>query len=80
MVDEQRERVKRKLNLIFHNVVESTKPDGIARKNDDINFIKTLLHDHIGIEPSISDALRIGKKSDKTRLLKVSVSSTQEPS
>ena len=80
VVDEQREREKRKLNLIFHNVAESTKPDGMARKNDDISFIKTLLHDHIGIEPSISNALRIGKKSDKTRLLKVSVSSTQEKS
>ena len=32
MVDEQREREKRKLNLIFHNVAESTKSDGTARK------------------------------------------------
>ena len=81
VVDEQREREKRKLNLIFHNVAESTKLDGIARKNDDIDFIKALLHDHIGIDPTISTALRIGKKSsDKTRLLKVSVSSTQEKS
>ena len=40
IVDEQNEREKRKLNLIFHNVAESAKPDGAARKNDDINFIK----------------------------------------
>ena len=77
VVDEQRERDKHKLNLIFHNVAESTKPDGTARKNDDINLIKTLLHDYIGIDPSISNAIRIGKKRDKTR---VSVSSTQEKS
>lgn len=81
VVDEQREREKRKLNLIFHNVAESTKPDGIARKDDDINFIKVLLHEYISIDPTISNAIRIGKKSsDKTRLLKVSVSSTQEKS
>ena len=81
VVDEQRDREKRKLNLIFHNVVESTKPDGSARKNDDINFVKDLLHDYIGIDPTISNAIRIGKKSDdKTRLLKVSVSCTQEKS
>ena len=42
VVDEQREREKQKLNLIFHNVVESTKPDGTARENDDINFIKAI--------------------------------------
>ena len=62
-------------------MVKSTKPDGIARKNDNINFVKDLLHDYIGIDPTISSAIRIGKKSDdKTRLLKVSVSCTQEKS
>lgn len=74
VVDEQREREKQKLNLIFHNVAESTKPDGIAGKDYDINFIKVLLHDYIGIDPTISNAIRIGKKSsDKTRLLKVRI-------
>ena len=43
VVDEQRDREKHKLNIIFHNVAKSTKPDGTARKNDDINFIKILL-------------------------------------
>ena len=33
-VDEQREKEKHKLNLIFHNVAEFTKPNGTARKND----------------------------------------------
>ena len=61
-------------------MVKSTKPDGIARKNDNINFVKELLHDYIGIDPTISNAMRIGKKSDdKTRLLNV-ISFTQEKS
>ena len=60
-------------NYNYYTIYGPTLED--ARKE-----VRTLLHDHIGIEPSISNALRNGKKSDKTRLLKVSVSSTQEKS
>ena len=66
-------REKRKLNLIFHNVAESTRPHSNARKNDDIVYIKILLHDYIGIDPSISNVLHIGKKVTKPGFLKVSI-------
>ena len=52
-----------------------------CQKNDDINFIKSLLHDYIGFDPNVSNATRIGKKSsDKVRLLRVSVPTIQEKS
>ena len=54
-------------------MAESTKPDGIVRKNDDIDFIKALLHDYIGIDPTISTAKNLVTKPD-------SYSSTQEKS
>ena len=61
VVDEQREREKRKLNLILHNVPESTKQSGPERKADDISKVEKLLHDHLGINPTISNAISLGK-------------------
>ena len=58
VVDEQREREKRKLNLVLHNVPESTKQSGPERKADDISKVEKLLHDHLGINPTISNAIR----------------------
>ena len=80
VVDEQREREKRKLNLVLHNVPESTKQSGPEKKADDISKVEKLLHDHLGINPTISNAIRLGKKSDRPRLLKISVATIQEKS
>jgi len=80
VVDEQRERDKRKLNLILHNVPESAKQSGPERKADDISTINGLLHQHLDFNPTISNAIRLGKKSDRPRLLKVSVATIQEKS
>ena len=80
VVDEQREREKRKLNVIIHNVSESTKETGPERKADDIAAVNGLLHKHLGISPTISNAIRLGKKSDRPQLLKISVALMQEKS
>ena len=77
VVDEQRECEKRKLNLVLHNVPESTKQSGPERKADDISKVEKLLHDYLGINPTISNAIRLGKKSDRPRLLKISVATIQ---
>jgi len=79
-VGEQRERDRRKLNLIFHNVSESAKQRGPERKVDDISTINGLLHQHLGHSPTISNALHLGKKADWPRLLKISVTTIQEKS
>ena len=78
VVYEQRERDRRKLNLIFHNVPESVKKSGPERKADDINMINGLLHQHLGYSPAISNALCLGEKADRPRFLKVSVTMIQE--
>ena len=42
--------------------------------------VEKLLHDHLGINPTISNAIRLKKKSDRPRLLKISVATIQEKS
>ena len=68
VVDEQREREKRKLNLVVHNVPESTKQSGPERKADDISKDDKLLHDHLGINSTISSAIRLGKSPIDLRM------------
>ena len=80
VVDEQCEQEKRKLNLIFHNIRESTKENGPSRKADDIATIATMLQNCVGIKVTVTNAFRLGKTSDRPRLLKVSVSSIHEKS
>ena len=80
VVDEQRERDRRRLNLIFHNVPESAKQSGPERKADDVNMINGLLHQHLGYSPTVSNALHLGKKADRPRLLKLTVTTIQEKS
>ena len=36
LVAEQKEKEKRQLNIIMHNLEESSAPDGLTRKQDDI--------------------------------------------
>ena len=81
LVEEQHEREKRKLNIIIHNVPESTKDDPAARKNDDIAVVTDLFQKHMKIKSTINKAVRIGKKdSSKSRLLKLTVSNIDEKS
>ena len=63
VVDEQREREKRKLNVIIHNVSESTTETGPERKADNIATVNSLLHEHLGISPTISNAIFTWGKS-----------------
>ena len=80
VVDGQRERDRRRLNLIFHNVPESAKQSGPERKADNIKMINGLLHQHLGYSPTVSNTLCLGKKADRPRLFKVTVTKIQEKS
>ena len=66
--------------MIIHNVSESTKETGLERKAGDIATVNSLLHENLGISPTISNAIRLGKKSDRPQLLKISVALMQEKS
>lgn len=84
IVKEQNEKEKRHLNLVLHNVPESTKEEANARKQEDINRISSLFTKQLGVKASISNAIRIGKKSKESeenkrpRLLKITVSNNEE--
>ena len=79
LFNEQKERERRELNLIVHNMLESTASEGAGRKKDDIMKVTSVMKDNIKVKPTISNAIRLGKKgSDKPRLLKITVSSIEE--
>ena len=78
IVREQNEKEKRQLNLVLYNVPESVKDEAHARKQDDIDRVSSLLDSYLGVKASINNAIRIGKKKEKPRLLKITVGSLQE--
>ena len=79
LFNEQKERERRELNLIVHNMLESTASEGAGRKKDDIMKVTSVMKDNIKVKPTISNAIRLGKKgSDKPCLLKITVSSIEE--
>lgn len=77
---EQKEKEKRQLNVIVHNLVEPTASEGANRKKDDIKKCSSVFQSYLGSQVSITNAIRLGKKTDKPRLLKLTLSSTQEKS
>ena len=77
-INEEKEKSKRKLNLIVHNLAESSKDDGAARKQDDITSVLKICQQYMGMSVKIERAFRLGKHGEKPRLLKISVTSEQE--
>ena len=77
-ISEQKEKEKRQLNLILHNIEESKEEDPQTRKRDDIKKATSLFTKCLGVETLVTNAIRIGKKCDRARLLKVFVSSLQD--
>ncbi|XP_065911357.1 uncharacterized protein [Dysidea avara] len=75
---EEKEKEKRRQNLIVHNVPESNLTEAHARKKEDIQNLTTLFNQYIGVSASITNAIRIGKQGNKPRLIKVSLSSREE--
>ena len=66
------------MNIIVHNVKESTAEDGSTRKQQDIEVVTSLFQQHLDISPSISRAFCLGQKHQKPRPLKITVSSDAE--
>ena len=74
---EEKERSKRQLNLIIHNLDEAASDDAQTRKDQDTQKVSEIFK-HLGTKASVNNAIRLGKKGDKKRLLKVTVSSDKE--
>ena len=80
-VAEQKEREKRELNLVLHNVPKSTAPGGSTRKQEDIAKISGIFDEYADVKPTIKNAIRLGKKdTNKSRSQKITVGSTQKKS
>ena len=76
LLSEEKEKERRKLNLIFHKILESTSEDPLERKAHDIEQINFVLEHYVKVDTQVISAVRLGKKdSEKTRLLKVDVPS-----
>ena len=78
IVSEEKEREKRKLNLIIHNYPEPTSTDYQARKKEDIEYISILLNKYVNVPTTITNAIRIGKQCDRPRLTKITVSTIEK--
>ena len=84
-LNEEKERSKRRLNVIIHNVEESSAENGIARKEQDVQKVKLIFDEYMGVKSNIANALRIGKKGEpgpnvKPRLLKVALATEHDKS
>ena len=75
---EQKEKEKRRLNIIVHNIEESSAEDGKTRKTHDVERCADLFRTYLGATVTTDKAFRLGKRSSKPRLLKISLSSDQE--
>jgi len=64
-LNEEKEKQKRRLNIIIHNTPESTSEDGLTRKNHDIGFVNKLCQTQFNTEVSVTKAFRLGKKGAK---------------
>lgn len=60
-IQEMHSREDRKLNLMFFDIPESDKDESIDRKEDDTNFVKTVLKS-IDIEIPLENVVRVGQK------------------
>ena len=74
LLSEEKEKEKRKLNLILHRIPKSTSEYVAERRVHDNNHVKSILQDYLIINAQVDTVARIGKKDpEKTRLLKVDV-------
>ena len=80
VIDEYRDREKRKLNIIVHKVPESVATESAARIAHDTKTYVTDIANIIDAGPvEILNITRLGKKlDDKPRLLKVQLSTLQQ--
>ena len=63
---------------MIHKLEESSAEDGPSRKQDDIKKCEQLFQNYLGIKVAITNAFRLGKKSNRPRLLKVTLNNLEE--
>ena len=74
----RKEREKQKLNVIIHNLPKCDDPNPSNRRSYDISQTTFIIDKYMNTSTTITKAIRIGKKREKPRLLKVTLNSSQE--
>ena len=65
----------------MHGIGESTAEDSQSRKQDDITSLNSVFAKYLNITPTITNAIRLGKKdSDKLCLMKITLNSLEQKS
>jgi len=79
IVDEYRDRERRKLNVVVYNVPESKAEDSSRRKKDDATFVNSIFEALEIAIPEMVDVTRLGPRNpDKNRILRVTFSDLEQ--
>ena len=79
VINEEKEKQKRRFNLIVHNVAEFSADQAQTRKEQDIVNIRDILGSQLELQPHISNTIRLERKGGpKPRFLKITVESEEE--
>ena len=70
VLKEEKEKSKRRLNIILHNIPKSTAENIDTWKQHDVDTAKTIVNQHLGIPASLSQAVRLGKSLKSLDCLK----------
>ena len=70
---EEKEKEKR-----VHHTPESNQAESCNRKREDMDNLTVLFNKYVGVKSFVTNAIRIGKKTDRPRLIKVTLSSKEE--
>ena len=62
LLNEEKEKEKRRLNIIVHNVPESSSEESLTKKNEDTEFVSKLCESQFNAKVSIVKAYRLGKR------------------
>ena len=65
---------------VVHNLEESSSEDVATRQKYDTDQVTSILQSYIEVNPTTSKAIRLGKRQEKARLLKITVSSKSDNS
>ena len=69
IVSEEKEKEKRKMNIIVHNYPEPSASEPQARKKEDIESISKLLHQFVKVPATITNAVCLQKQSEGPKSL-----------
>ena len=61
-LNEEKDKEKRKFNVILHSVTEPTADDGQSKKKEGIDHVSSIFHKSLGVPAQITNAVRLGKE------------------